>query len=326
MFSLSQTPGRTAIVGGKEHLFFSGYSYLGMGYVPAFIDLVKEGIDKYGWMFPSSRISNTQLELFTNFENKLSEITGMEETVCFSSGFLAGRAVADLFRNENFSCAPQTHPAICLEKSSAQSYDEWKKDASNYDVLFLDSVNPLTADINDLSFLTSTSNKTIIIDDSHGAGLINNGSGASIQGHHEFVLTYSLSKAYNLVGGAVSCSKEIAEQLRASAFYIASTSLSPALAYAFLKAQDLYEQQREKLRNNIKFFRQLTKNKFKSHPELPIFILDGVSEEKLQEKNIIISSFAYPDPTGNKINRAVLNALHTQDDLQRLADVLNGSH
>lgn len=325
MFSLSQTPGRTAIVDGKEHLFFSGYSYLGMGHVPAFIDLVKEGIDKYGWLFPSSRISNTQLELFTQFENKLSEITGMDETVCFSSGFLAGRAVADLFRNENYTCAPQSHPAICLEKNSAQSYDEWKKDAANYDVLFIDSVNPLTAEINDLSFLTS-SNKTIIIDDSHGAGLINNGQGACISKDHDVILTYSLSKAYNLVGGAVSCSKETVERLRASAFYTASTSLSPAFAYAFLQAQNLYGQQREKLRNNIQFFRELTNDKFKSHPELPIFILDGISEEKMQQKNIIISSFAYPDPRGKKINRAVLNALHTQDDLQRLADALNESH
>jgi 7-keto-8-aminopelargonate synthetase-like enzyme len=123
MFNLSNNPGRTAIVNGKEHLFFSGYSYLGMNHVPGFVELVKEGIDKYGFLFPSSRISNTQLDLFNEFEAKLSAITGMEATVCFSSGFLAGRAVADMYQGEDYTCAPQTHPAICLNKQSAAGFD-----------------------------------------------------------------------------------------------------------------------------------------------------------------------------------------------------------
>ena len=75
MFTLNDTPGRTAIANGKEYLFFSGYSYLGMSHVPEFAELIKEGIDKYGWLFPSSRISNTQLELFTQFEAKLSLVS-----------------------------------------------------------------------------------------------------------------------------------------------------------------------------------------------------------------------------------------------------------
>jgi 7-keto-8-aminopelargonate synthetase-like enzyme len=61
-YAFDATPGRTALIKGKEYLFFSGYSYLGMQQVPEFAALVKEGIDKYGWLFPSSRISNTRLK------------------------------------------------------------------------------------------------------------------------------------------------------------------------------------------------------------------------------------------------------------------------
>jgi 8-amino-7-oxononanoate synthase len=329
MFKLNQTPGRTALVDGKEFLFFSGYSYLGMSHVPEFVELVKRGIVEYGWLFPSSRISNTQLDLFSQFETKLSEISGMEETVCFSSGFLAGRAVADLYKDKPYSCAPGAHPAICLEKTTDDSFNEWKEKALRFPVIYFDSVNPLTAEINDISFLDDLStNTTCIIDDSHGAGLLSIGKGSGVslgkKKNIDYVLTYSLSKAYNLVGGAVSCSKEIAAQLRASPFYTASTSISPAFAYAFLNAQELYQQQREKLKNNIQRFRELTNDRFKSHPQLPIFILPShLTESKFAKAGIIISSFAYPDPKGEHINRVVLNALHKKKHLELLAYTIN---
>ncbi len=327
MFNLENTPGRTAIVDGKEYLFFSGYSYLGMNHVPGFIEVVKEGIAKYGLLFPSSRISNTQLDLFKKFEAKLSEIIGMEETVCFSSGFLAGRTVMELFKDEKYSCAPQTHPALCIEASSGR-FSDWKQKATEVGVLLFDSVNPLTAEVNDVSFLGNQSNNlTCIIDDSHGAGILNDGKGVitslPLKENINYIIPYSLSKAFNLVGGAVGCSSEIANKLRRSSFYTASTSISPAFAYAFINGQHLYQQQRERLQKNIALFRSITANKLNSHPELPIFILPtGTDEKKLEEAGIIISSFAYPNPAGEKIKRVVLNALHTEDDLHRLADHL----
>src|SRR5437762_1440775 len=96
MHILDSTPGRTCMINGKEYLFFSGYSYLGMNHVTEFRELVKKGTDKYGVLYPSSRISNTRLAIYEEFENHLSEMTGMEETVSFSSGYLAGETISDL--------------------------------------------------------------------------------------------------------------------------------------------------------------------------------------------------------------------------------------
>lgn len=331
MFNLNQAPGRTAIIDEKEYLFFSGYSYLGMDHVPDFVELVKEGIDKYGLLFPSSRISNTQLDLFGAFEEKLSEITGMEDTVCFSSGFLAGRAVAEHVKKsgKNYSCAPHTHPAVAEEKTNQESFDEWKQKAGNACVLLFDSVNPLTAEVNDTSFLNDVSRSILcIIDDSHGAGLLNDATGISKnlpkKENIDYILTYSLSKAWNLGGGAVSCSKQMAAVLRRSPLFTASTSISPASAYAFLKGQHLYHQQREKLKKNIDYFIKISGGKLIADPRLPIFVLPAsIDIDRLTNDNIIISSFAYPDPSGITVNRIVLNALHTQEDLEYLAAKLS---
>ena len=92
MHEFSSTPGRTAFEKGREYLFFSGYAYLGLQHVPRFTALVKEGIDRYGWLYPSARISNTRLDLFAQCEALLSEITGAEDTVLTSSGFFGWQA------------------------------------------------------------------------------------------------------------------------------------------------------------------------------------------------------------------------------------------
>jgi 7-keto-8-aminopelargonate synthetase-like enzyme len=342
MFQLSQTPGRTAVVRGKEYLFFSGYSYLGMNHVPEFIELIKEGIDKYGILHPSSRISNTTLDLFAEFEQKLAELTNAETAVCFSSGFLAGRAVMAALEWEGsyFYTAPGTHPAIGIDRSSivAKTFEEWMSrviaeinsmPTLSKPVIFCDAVNPLEARINDFSKLQQINKPVlVVIDDSHGIGVIGKNGNGIIDSLPEsqnlaYCITYSLSKAYNLVGGAVSCTNALASKLRSCAYYTASTSIPPAFAYAFLKGQHLYKQQRFELRNNIGYFQDILGNRLTQHSDFPVFILNEKDEKKLEEDGIIISSFAYPDPAGKKINRIILNALHTKEDLEKLAEVLN---
>jgi 7-keto-8-aminopelargonate synthetase-like enzyme len=43
---------------------------------------------------------------------------------------------------------------------------------------------------------------------------------------------------------------------------------------------------------------------------------------QLEKRGILISSFAYPDPTGTVIDRVVLSALHRDEDLERLCAAL----
>ena len=321
MFTFNEKPGRTAIVNGEEYLFFSGYSYLGMQHVPEFVALANEGINKYGWMFPSSRISNTRLKLYEECEALLSLITGFEETVLVSSGFTSGRMVIEKFKNEIINLNP-SHPAITPNQTNS---------SGNKKIFAVDSVDPLHAAITDFSFVEKDEiSKTIIIDDSHGMGLIGkNGEGISsfLSQHRNanYVLTYSLSKSLNILAGAISCTKTFGSELRTMPQYTASAAPSPALLHAFLKGQHLYATQREQLKNNIACFQSLI-NQLKQihyHPSLPIFILPAIDEEKLLKKKIIISSFAYPDPTGKKLYRIVLNALHTKEDLEKLAEALH---
>ena len=335
---LEGSPGRTAIVQGKEYLFFSGYGYLGVNHIPAFTALVKEGIDKYGLLFPSSRISNTRLALFAETEALLSSITGSEDTVLFSSGFTAGRAVVSLY--PQLQHAPGAHPAIQANSSAYKSFTEWSNvfvasvnsaQTQAVPAFAADSINVLTATLNDFSFLAHLQQPGIaIIDDSHGMGLIGtDGKGIAslmpLLSNIDYHYTYSLSKAFGIIGGAVSCSKASAALLRNHPSYTAGTSISPASLYAFTKAQGIYRQQRDRLQENMKYFQELSQQfpSIQFHPQLPIFILpETIDEELLLHKGIIVSSFAYPDVHGKKIKRIVLNALHIKEDLDYLFGLL----
>ncbi len=345
MYQLNNSPGRTAWVDGREYLFFSGYSYLGMSHVPEFCDLLKEGIDKFGILHPSSRISNTQLHLYQTFEQTLSSLVGSEDTVTFSSGYLAGRAIADLVTKhyKHVFVAPNAHPAI--QCGIQLPPEDWKteliktinRSAFNSFVLFMDGVNPLTASVCNFSFLheiKADKHLTCIVDDSHGIGLLGplgNGIKHLIPDlpNIELVITYSLSKAFHINGGAISCRKKLARLLRNSPFYTGSTAISPAMAYAFNNAQPIYHRQLQKLQQNISNFINLITDiaGISFYPHLPSFVLKpGWDQSCFEGHHIIIASFAYPDPSGNCVNRIVLNALHTRQDLFKLSCVLNRLH
>jgi len=346
MVELETTPGRTCLINGEEFLFFSGYSYLGVNHLKEFRQLVTDGIDKYGILFQSSRISNTRLKLYAELENDLSQLTGMQDTVSFSSGFLAGITISDILTSyKNVFTAPGTHPAIKAKtfiEDPDENFTDWgeritgviNSSAESEFVICGDSINILKSEIHDFSFIKNIhQDKKIItlIDDSHGIGILGtNGEGIISQlpnaANIDCLVSYSLSKAFNIEGGAISCSKFWSDQLRQHSNYTSSTAINPSLINAFLKSKSLYSTQREKLFENISYlsrkcsFSGVLKNNF----GLPIFICNKENaEEYFYNHKIIISSFGYPYPSSAKTDRVIINALHTTEDINQLWDACN---
>ncbi|MBI2731504.1 MAG: pyridoxal phosphate-dependent aminotransferase family protein [Sphingobacteriales bacterium] len=342
MFLFKQQPGRTITIDGEEYLFFSGYSYLGMSYVPAFIQLVKEGIDKYGVVFPSSRISNTRLSLYRDFENYLARFTGMDDSISFSSGYLSGQvAAAYLSSHPYLFVSPEAHPAVTPAGfNTDKSFVAWKdsmldfvhKEKPGEIAIIADSVNTGKGKINDFSFLTEVpaSVKIIcLVDDSHGIGILGlKGEGIRSrlpqQENIEYILSCSLSKAFHLEGGFIACSSARVADIKQQHAYTGSTAIIPAFMHSFLQAEKLYQLQREKLLNNINSLAEKIKGlPYVNHHCLPIFVLhDSLTEDVFRPYKIAISSFGYPNPDYDKNNRVVLSALHTEEDISVVANCI----
>lgn len=340
MFYFNQQPGRTVMIEGEAYLFFSGYAYLGMSYVPEFVQLVKEGIDKYGVLFPSSRVSNTRLPLYNAFEEKLAALTRMEACISFSSGYLSGQvAAAVLSHHPHLFISPQAHPAVIPPGMKPRfNTDDWENRLLDYVhtekpaeiALITDSINTGTGAVHSFSFLEQIPDYvkvTCLVDDSHGIGLLGtNGEGILTQlpqrENIEYVISCSLSKAFHLEGGAICCSAAFAATVRKQATYAASTAIMPAFMHSFMQADDLYRKQRLKLMANISSLAEKLKDlSYVNHYGLPIFVLPGsLTEDEFKPFKIIISSFGYPNPGDPKNNRVVVSALHTAEDLTAVAN------
>ncbi|MGV3508687.1 MAG: aminotransferase class I/II-fold pyridoxal phosphate-dependent enzyme [Sphingobacteriaceae bacterium] len=330
-------PGRTVGLNGSQFLFFSGYNYLGINQDEEFLSLILEGVKKYGWVFPSSRISNTQLSIYQECEEFLSDYTGSEDTVLLPSGFIAGKLASSLY--PSLINSPGSHPAILQNEAHNMSFNEWcswlmqkVNNSKNALAIATDSLNIFSAEQYNFSFLKYIKTKlNVLIDDSHGIGLTGiKGKGiSSVVPQNDqipYTFCYSLSKAFGIAGGAVSCTEQEASILRSFPEYTASSPVSPSQIYAFLRGQNIYARQREQLLNNIQYFIALIKEipGIAYSSNFPVFILPGFVDENIFYKNnILISSFAYPDPSGDKLKRIVLNALHTREDLDILANVVH---
>ncbi len=369
----SEAPGRTILRDGKRYLFFSGYSYLGMSHVPGFKDLIKEGVDRYGVLFPSSRISNTPLDIYAHLEQYLSQLTGREATVTYASGYLACQALGDVLKSYGqILVAPDTHPAIGVaptveitagnhtvidnrggthgavvaDHAAYNGLTAWPAAVLEYVqlsphdhfIIVMNSANPLTGQIHDFTWLQHLPRHkrfTLCIDDSHGIGWLGeHGEGIASALIHspqvEYILTYSLAKALHIPGGAISCPLAWAERLRKAAYYTGSTPMAPAFAHTLLHAGPLYEVQRAALMHNLSLMKKLSGAEEKLIPtDIPVFLMgnDRTTDgsrivQYLEDNGVIVSSFAYPDPMGIRINRLVISSLHKESDLQAVVDLL----
>jgi 8-amino-7-oxononanoate synthase len=299
-------------------------------------------MDQYGVVYPSSRISNTALDLYAKTEEAFARFTHTEEAACFSSGFLSARTAVEVVKQEmNVYYQPHTHPASAAADGlkpipPEQSWTDFLNERSSANefqfALAADSINPTPGHVNDFSFLQTTPatfNITLIIDDSHGIGWLGeNGGGIrsllQLPSSIELLLNFSLSKAFHINGGVICGSRKWLSAVRTHVNYTTSTPLMPSLAYAWLHAHDLFQQQREILLQNIDYLQKLTTNNtFVATEGTPVFVLakKGIAPYLLQH-NTIISSFAYPHPASDPVNRVVVNALHLRSDLEKLAQLI----
>ncbi len=345
MYPLHSLPGRTASIGDEEWLYFSGTSYLGLARDPAFRDLIERGMDKYGLHYGGSRLATIKLDIFEMAEAHLASLTGAGHAVILSSGTLAGQCVAWLLREEGRSfMAPETHPALWgeaepMEGSRAAWISKVLENASRWEgglVLYSNAIDAMRARAFDFSWLSDLPSEvpvTLVVDESHSIGLLGPDGGGSYRALQAYapqarlVVTGSLGKAFGIPAGFVAGDEEVVEALRKLPFFGGASPPTPAWLHAFVHGEGLYMARRETLRKRIHQWRNACEHlglfRFLTH--FPVAYCEDVRLSGFLEKEkILISSFPYPSPEDPPLQRVVLNAQHTQEDIQRLADAVKG--
>lgn len=340
MPNIDHYPGRSIQVRGAEWLHFSGTAYLGLADHPLYQEKLMEGIRRYGANFGGSRRSNLQLDVFAEAESYLADWLGVEATLTVSSGSLAGQLLIKYLEQDHLcDYAPSVHPALIGQGHRFRgSQDEWAQyildiEAHPRRILLSSTLDPLEARAYDFSWLSRLSPKnqnTLVLDDSHGMGVLGKDGRGTLSlltqlKQVDYILHSSMGKALGVPGGLIAGKRDLIQALWESPFFGGASPIIPAYLYAFLQCRDLLSQQRKHLNQNIQFFTQVnpSPNAFRQIPGHPVFFVkDAQLADFLAQSQILISSFHYPSAQDPKINRIVLNAAHTTSDLEKLATLI----
>ncbi|TCD11728.1 aminotransferase class I/II-fold pyridoxal phosphate-dependent enzyme [Pedobacter frigidisoli] len=341
--SINQPFSNSINFNGKTYLYFGGTAYLGIPQNAGFINLYIEGIKKYGLNNGTSRSNNIQLAIYEQAEEVAAKRFQAESALITSSGYLAAQlTVKELSTFGKVIYAPATHPALWLDGqpiNAADSLSTWKTETINFIneskeenwVLISNSMNNLFPEIYDFDFVEEIhpdKNVLLVVDDSHGIGVNNNGIGAFTtlpkRKNIECVVVASMAKALGVDAGLVLGSKKIINQLKNTNTFVGASPPAAAGIYAFIHAEEIYRQAWEKLQKNINSFSKHLNTDWKFENGFPAFFInDSNLADDLMKNNILISSFPYPNADSEPINRIVLSSWHMEENIETLISALH---
>lgn len=323
------------IVEQEKHLFFGGTSYLGLNYHPKILEVFSEGIKIWGLNNGASRNNNIKLSIYDEAEKGLARDFQKEASVTFSSGWLAAEvAVETLGKNRETVYINDVHPALndknaeVLEIQNAVNYINQSHHTTFLLVSnSLNNVVPKIFNFSTLSQILSHKNVVLLLDHSHGFGVLEKDWLADIKNINpniEVVICGSLAKGLSFDAGVVLGSSFLINQIKKSSVFNGASPCSPAVLYTYLNSSKIKKSAREKLQFNLTFlFKQLSKNDFYWIPNFPVVVIKNPKlAEKLLANKVLFTSFPYPNSNSPSINRLVVTASHSQKELQKLVSII----
>ncbi|PZX58294.1 7-keto-8-aminopelargonate synthetase-like enzyme [Algoriphagus ratkowskyi] len=337
--------GRTITIEGRNYLYFSGTSYLGIGQEKSFLNQLSENLFRFGANHGQSRINSIRLQVFDAFENQFAQNAGAEAAAVLSSGYIAGIAAWKALAQDAVEIwiAPDSHSAVVPDNFSPSiqfNFTQWKnhclaqsESLSQRKILLIgNAVDPFACEIHDYTWVKEIAQKhevSLLIDDSHAFGAIGN----SIYGTYKkwadsaynLLVSGSLGKGLSLPAGIILGEESQIYKIKATPLFGGASPGSPAHLKTFLDMEKLYLKKKKWLEDACGIFAQETTHIPQIHGsrDFPVFVCNDASWTKEFEKaGIITSSFPYPTAESPTVNRIVLSAYHELEDLMYLNQVI----
>ena len=330
-------------------------NYLGLANHPKVIAAAQEGLRTYGFGLSSVRFICGTQTIHKQLEAKLSQFLGTDDTILYSSCFDANGGLFETLLDEDCAVLSDAlnHASIIdgIRLSKAQRYrfahsnlDELEqalKDTQNCQMRLIatDGVFSMDGEIAKLKEICDLADKydaLVMVDDSHGTGIIGKTGRGSIEhcgvmGRVD-IITSTLGKALGgATGGFTSGRQDIIDLLRQrSRPYLFSNSVAPVVVYTSLKVLDMISETgylRDRLLDNTRYFReQMTAVGFAIapgiHPIVPIMLYDAQLAQDMARdllaEGIYVIGFSYPVvPLGQARIRVQISAAHNKEHLDK---------
>lgn len=282
---LSDRPGATVVLAGREVINFASNDYLGLAGDERLINAAIAAIAEFGTGSTASRLLSGHRQLHRELEMAIASLKQTEDAIVFSSGYLANLgAIAaivgkrDLILSDQYNHSSLKNGAI-LSGAAIIEYPhgdvfalktQLQQQRQNYRrcLIITDSVFSMDGDLCPLPILLELAeefNCMVLVDEAHATGVIGK-TGAGCVEHFgctgkPLIQIGTLSKALGSLGGYVAGSASLIDFLRNRAStWIYTTGLSPADTAAALTAIQIVQQEpqrRIQLWRNVNYLKNL---------------------------------------------------------------------
>jgi 8-amino-7-oxononanoate synthase len=349
-------------IAGKRLLGFASNDYLGLAQHPALREALIDAASRWGVGATAAPLLGGRRDEHAALEEALARWTGRERALLFVDGWAANLGtVAGLLDRGDVCVEDKLNHASLIDAArlagcelkryphadvdGARRQLESRPDAAA--ILAIDGVFSMDGDVAPLAALASLCREqhaALMVDDAHGLGVLGPDGGGSVA---EAALTQddvpilmaTLGKALGVAGAFVAGSAALVDALVQNArSFIYATAMPPALAAAARAAVDVVRFEswrRDRLARLIVHFRSAARERGLAlmpsrTPIQPLVI--GASDAalalaaKLEEAGFYAPAIRPPTvPEGKARLRIALTALHTESDLERLADAIAGA-
>lgn len=347
---------------GGEVIVLSSNNYLGLANHPRVVKGAAEALHQFGAGTASVRFICGTMTVHQQLENTLARFHGTEAALTYSSCWAANTGLfATITQPGDVLISDELNHASIIDGCRLTGKDVTRAVYRHADMAHLeqqlkahmgapcrfiitDGVFSMEGDIADLPGITALAEKynaVVVVDDSHGVGVMGKG-GRGVAEHYGLedkidIYTGTLGKALGgAAGGYVAASAAVVDLLvQASRPHIFSNGISPATAGAATAALELIMAEPERLqslRRKTAFFRAgLVERGFKplagESAIVPIIVGETAYAIKLAgallEKGIFITGFGFPVvPEGKARLRVQISDALSEEDMTQALDAM----
>jgi len=338
---------------GRRLVSFSCNDYLGLSQHPAVKAAAARAIDLHGVGAGASRLVTGDHPLFAELEARLARLKGAEAACVFGSGYLANAGIVPTFVGAGDLVLVDELAHACIwagaQLSGAQIVAFRHNDVADLAeklaarrgqaaraLVATDGVFSMDGDLAPLDALSRVCrahDAWLLVDDAHGLGVVGDGAGtARLFPDAQMDLAMgTFSKALGGYGGYVCASRPAIDLIKTRArTLVYATGLPPANAAAALAALQVIEDEPERVAAPLARARRFTAALGLPPAQsaiVPIVLgeaeraLDAAAD--LERQGLLAVAIRPPTvPAGTARLRCAFNALHDDDQVDRLADAV----
>jgi 5-aminolevulinate synthase len=347
----------------KEITMWCSNDYLGMGQHPKVIQAAREALEHSGVGAGGTRNISGTTRYHVELEASIADLHNKEAGLVFSSGYVANEGALSTLGKLMPGCVifsdAMNHASMIhgIKGSGAVKKIFRHNDVEHLEALLqetdintpkiiaFESVYSMDGDIGpirEIADLADKYNAMTYLDEVHAVGVYGPRGGGVAEQLNVLdridIIEGTFGKAYGAMGGFITGKRAVIDAIRSFAGgFIFTTSLPPSVlasARAAVEHLKVSEIEREKMRRNVKLFKEMLTEadlpfmKGEAHI-VPLVIGEPnccreVTDILMRDYNIYVQPINYPTvPRGTERLRLTATAAHSTKDVEAMANALH---